>query len=148
MPEDEDIEYRLEVGDDYEPAGPPVVPVESVELEMTLVQMWSAWMLSVSPWRGRHSESYSVAIQHRMSVVYGHLVSAVQHAVFVELGGDKVVVSRPSPARDDVTNASLDPGMTFDGMLRELKALESLKVGDVVWERSNEKVITTTWVLC
>ena len=35
--------------------------------------------------------------------------------------------------------------MTFDGMLRELEALESLKVGDVVWERGNKKVITR-WV--
>ena len=56
------------------------------------------------------------------------------------------VVSRPSSARDDVTNAPLDPSMTFDGMLRELEALESLKVGDVVWERGDEKVITTRWV--
>ena len=36
--------------------------------------------------------------------------------------------------------------MTFDGMLRELEGLESLKVGDVVWERGNEKVIATRWV--
>ena len=87
-----------------------------------------------------------MAVQRRMSVVYGHLVSAMQREVVVQLGGDKVVVSRPSSARDDVTNVPLDPGMTFDGMLRELEALESLKVGDVVWERGNEKVITTRWL--
>ena len=48
-PEDEDIEYRLEVGDDYEPAGPSVVPVEPVEMVGDDVD---ADKLNVSPWRG------------------------------------------------------------------------------------------------
>ena len=142
--------YRLEVGDDYEPAGPEVVPVESVEVVGGDVDADVVGMdverepLERAPFPS--VEGYSMAIQHRMSVVYSHLANAVQHEVVVQLGGDNVVVSRPSSARDDVTNAPLDPSMAFDGMLRELEALESLKVGDVVWERGNEKVITTRWV--
>ena len=156
----EDVEYRLEVRDDYEPAGPSVAPVESVESRAVGPELVEpvgddvgADVVGMDVEREPLErapfpsvEGYSVAIQRRMSVVYGHLVSAMQREVVVQLGGDKVVVSRPSSARDDVTNFPLDPGMTFDGMLRELEALESLKVGDVVWERGNEKVITTRWV--
>ena len=60
-----------------------------------------------------------MAIQRRMSIAY-------------------VVVSRPFSARDDVTNSPLDPGMTFDGVLRELEALESLESwrrGLGTWQR-------------
>ena len=78
-PEDE-VEYRLEVGNDYEPAGPAVVPVESVELVGDDVGADVVGMdverdpLQRAPFPS--VEGYSMAIQRRMS----------------QLGGDKVVV--------------------------------------------------------
>ena len=38
-----------------------------------------------------------------------------------------------SSSKDDVTGHSLDIGVTYEGMLRELSAIESLAVGDVIW---------------
>ena len=102
--------------DDYEPAGPAVVPVESVEVvgddvDADVVGMEvEREILERAPFPSL--EGKNVAIQRRMSVAYSHLANAVQHEVVVQLGGDKVFVSRPS-ARDDVTNSPLDPSMTF-----------------------------------
>ena len=65
----------------------------------------------------------------------------------VELGGEKLLVEVPASAKDDLTGHLLDVGLTYDGMLRELRALESLAVGDVVWHVDpKQKVISTRWV--
>ena len=65
----------------------------------------------------------------------------------VELRGEKLVVEVPTSAKDDVTGHPLDIGLTYEGMLRELRALESLAVGDVIWHVDpKQKVISTRWV--
>ena len=65
----------------------------------------------------------------------------------VELGGEKLVVEVPFSSVDDTNGGVLDVGLTYEGMLRELRALESLAVGDVIWEVDpKEKVISTRWV--
>ena len=48
---------------------------------------------------------------------------------------------------DDTNGGVLDVRLTYEGMLRELRALESLAVGDVIWEVDpKEKVISAGWV--
>ena len=65
----------------------------------------------------------------------------------VELGGEKLWLEIPSQSTDDVSGNLLGVEMTYDGVLRELKALESLGVGDVVWQVPlGEKVISARWV--
>ena len=65
----------------------------------------------------------------------------------VELGGEKLLVEVPVCAKDDVTGQLLDIGLTYQGMLRELRALESLAVGDVIWHVDpKQRVISTRWV--
>ena len=68
----------------------------------------------------------------------------------VTLGGGQVRVSKPSGSRDDVTEVSLDLEETYAGMLRELAALESLSVGDLISESElppKKRVISTRWVV-
>ena len=68
--------------------------------------------------------------------------------IIVELGGDLVKVQRPCVSRDDVTEVSLDLGLTYEGMIKELKALESLSVGDMMWTIDpRQRVISTRWVV-
>ena len=85
-------------------------------------------------------------IMYRESVSFA---SAAKAAVpeYVELGREKLVVEVPTAAKDDVTGHPLDIGLTYEGMLRELRALESLAVGDVIWHVDpKQKVISTRWV--
>ena len=57
-------------------------------------------------------------------------------------------VQRPCASRDDVTEVSLDLGLTYEGMIKELKALESLSVGDMMWTIDpKQRVISTRWVV-
>ena len=67
------------------------------------------------------------------SVCFAGAATKVAVPECVELGGEKQVVEVPSSAKDDVTGHVLDSGFTYEGMLRELRALESLAVGDVIW---------------
>ena len=68
--------------------------------------------------------------------------------IIVELGGGLVKVQRPCASRDDVTEVSLDLGLTYEGMIKELKALESLSVGDRMWTIDpKQRVISTRWVV-
>ena len=125
------------------------MPVESVEVvgDDVDADVVGAWKLNVSPWRGRRIRRLKAIVwQYNTGCRLRTVIWPMRCNRRWSYSLDKVVVSRPSSARNDVPNSSLDPGMTFDGMLRELEALESLKVGDVVWERGNEKVITTRWV--
>ena len=65
------------------------------------------------------------------------LNTAVGHEIGVEemvVCGEKLVVETPSHDEHDVTGARLNIEMTSEGTLRELKALEYLAVGDVIWE--------------
>ena len=57
------------------------------------------------------------------------------------------MVEVPFSSVDNTNGGVLDVGLTYEGMLRELRALESLAVGDVIWEVDpKEKVISTRWV--
>ena len=57
-------------------------------------------------------------------------------------------VQKPCASRDDVTEVSLDLGLTYEGMIKELKALESLSVGDMMWHVDpKQRVISTRWVV-
>ncbi|CAE7547126.1 TY1B-ER1, partial [Symbiodinium microadriaticum] len=68
--------------------------------------------------------------------------------IIVELGGGLVKVQKPCASRDDVTEVSLDLGLTYEGMIKELKALESLSVGDMMWHVDpKQRVISTRWVV-
>ncbi|CAE7271324.1 RE2, partial [Symbiodinium sp. CCMP2456] len=86
----------------------------------------------------------------------GNIASAAQVAgdpdgsgeIIVELGGGLVKVQRPCASRDDVTEVELDLGLTYEGMVKELKALESLAVGDMMWHVDpKQRVISTRWVV-
>ena len=46
----------------------------------------------------------------------------------------KLVVETPSHDKSDVAGTRLNIEMTSEGTLRELKALEYLAVGDVIWK--------------
>ena len=81
------------------------------------------------------------------SVCFAGAATKVAVPECVELGGEKLVVEVPTSAKDDVTGHPLDIGLTYEGMLRELRALESLAVGDVIWHVDpKQKVISTRWV--
>ena len=68
--------------------------------------------------------------------------------IIVEVGGGFVKVQRPCASRDDVTEVSLDLGLTYEGMIKELKALESLSVGDMMWTIDpKQRIISTRWVV-
>ena len=53
--------------------------------------------------------------------------------VVVELGGRFVTVQKPIAFRDDISEVELDLGLTYQGMIKELNALESYTVGDLMW---------------
>ena len=85
-----------------------------------------------------------MSIEHREALSFA-AVSPKEE--IVELGGEKLVVEMPYSSVDDTNGGVLDVGLTYEGMLRELRALESLAVGDVIWEVDpREKVISTRWV--
>ena len=90
------------------------------------------------------AEGMMMNIEHREALSFA-AVSPKEE--IVELGGEKLVVEMPYSAVDDTNGGVLDVGLTYEGMLRELRALESLAVGDVIWEvNPKEKVISTRWV--
>ena len=57
------------------------------------------------------------------SVCFAGAATKVAVPECVELGGEKLVVEVPTSAKDDVTGHPLDIGLTYEGMLRELRAL-------------------------
>ena len=90
------------------------------------------------------AEGMMMNIEHREALSFA-AVSPKEE--IVELGGEKLVVEMPYSSVDDTNGGALDVGLTYEGMLRELRALESLAVGDVIWEVDpKEKVISTRWV--
>ena len=86
------------------------------------------------------AEGMMMNIEHREALSFA-AVSPKEE--IVELGGEKLVVEVPFSSVDDTNGGVLDVGLTYEGMLRELRALESLAVGDVIWEVDpKEKVIS------
>eukprot|EP00439_Symbiodinium_sp_Y106_P085600 s1008_g29.t1 len=68
---------------------------------------------------------------------------------------DRIIyLQRPSFVRDDTTNKTLDTERTHDGMTKEIRALDSLRVGDAITKREADeycrehgiKVLSTRWV--
>ena len=90
-------------------------------------------------------------VQHREAI--GNSARAVvettpEGEVVVELGGGLVTAQKPIASRDDVSEVELDLGLTYQGMIKELNALESLAVGDLMWTIDpRRKVISTRWVV-
>ena len=90
------------------------------------------------------AEGMMMSIEHREAL---SCAAVSPKEEIVELGGEKLVVEMPYSSVDDTNGGVLDVGLTYEGMLRELRALESLAVGDVIWEVDpREKVISTRWV--
>ena len=68
---------------------------------------------------------------------------------------DRVIyLQKPSFVRDDTTNASLDVNKANDGMKKEIRALDALRVGDAITKAEadayckehNIRVLSTRWV--
>ena len=97
------------------------------------------------------SAAFAERFEHHEAI--GQVAAPVQEGdrggeIIVELGGGLVKVQRPCASRDDVTEVSLDLGLTYEGMIKELKALESLSVGDMMWHVDpKQRVISTRWVV-
>ncbi|OLP77436.1 Retrovirus-related Pol polyprotein from transposon TNT 1-94 [Symbiodinium microadriaticum] len=95
--------------------------------------------------------AFAERFEHHEAI--GQVAAPVQEGdkggeIIVELGGGLVKVQRPCASRDDVTEVSLDLGLTYEGMIKELKALESLSVGDMMWTIDpKQRVISTRWVV-
>ena len=95
--------------------------------------------------------AFAERFEHHEAI--GQVAAPVQEGdkggeIVVELGGGLVKVQRPCVSRDDVTEVSLDLGLTYEGMIKELKALESLSVGDMMWTIDpKQRVISTRWVV-
>ena len=59
-----------------------------------------------------------------------------------------MTVQKPIVLRDDVSEVELDLGLTYQGMIKELNALESLAVQNLMWTIDpRRKVISTRWVV-
>ena len=95
--------------------------------------------------------AFAERFEHHEAI--GQVAAPVQEGdkggeIIVELGGGLVKVQRPCASRDDVTEVSLDLGLTYEGMIKELKALESLSVGDMMWTIDpKQRIISTRWVV-
>ncbi|CAE7823444.1 TY1B-NL2 [Symbiodinium sp. CCMP2592] len=139
------VENEIEVGEELEQIEAPspgeldFMQVEPEPLEALPEEEREAMVSSVMY---RESISFTGA-----SVCFAGAATKVVTPQVVELGGEKLFVEVPASAKDDVTGHLLDIGLTYEGMLRELRALESLAVGDVVWHVDpKQKVISTRWV--
>ena len=77
------------------------------------------------------AEGMMMSIEHREALSFAALSPKEE---IVELGGEKLLVEMPYSSVDDTNGGVLDVGLTYEGMLRELRALESLAAGDVIWE--------------
>ena len=97
------------------------------------------------------AEDFAVGVQCRVSVF-----SSIEDDGWTELKmRDRIIyLQRPSFVRDDTTNKTLDTERTHDGMTKEIRALDSLRVGDAITKREADeycrehgiKVLSTRWV--
>ena len=137
----EGVEYRVQEGQTVEqPASSSGVDQDADDEFMEV----SHEALDHVP--SQEAEDMVMNVELRDSVVFAVGRHCGLREQLVELGGEKLWLEIPSQSKDDVRNL-LDVEMTYDGMLRELKALESLGVGDVVWQvPPGKKVISARWV--
>ncbi|OLQ05109.1 Retrovirus-related Pol polyprotein from transposon TNT 1-94 [Symbiodinium microadriaticum] len=144
-PSEAGIDNELLVDDGSEPIAEPApeeldfMQVDHEPLEALPEEDRDALMSGIM-----YRESVSFA---SVSVCFAGAAAKAAVPECVELGGEKLVVEVPTVAKDDVNGHPLDIGLTYEGMLRELRALESLAVGDVIWHVDpKQKVISTRWV--
>ena len=131
------VEFELHEGELVEPSS----LVEFSENEEAMMEVEPEALDRVP---SGDADGMMMNIEHREALSFA-AVSPKEE--IVELGGEKLVVEVPFSSVDDTNGGVLDVGLTFEGMLRELRALESLAVGDVIWEVDpKEKVISTRWV--
>ena len=137
-----ELDVELELRDGV-PRGLGSSPVELEEDEERMMDVDPEPLDRIPP---AEADSMAMNVQYRESLVFA-VGRDVGTEKLVELGGEKLFVEVPSQAKDDIPGSLLDLGMTYDGMLREQKALESLAVGDVIWEvKPGEKTISARWV--
>ena len=138
---DEDVERGVEL---ELREGELVEPSSLVEFEEDEEAMMEVEPEALDRVLREDAEGMMMSIEHREALSFA-AVSPKEE--IVELGGEKLVVEMPYSSVDNTNGGVLDVGLTYEGMLRELRALESLAVGDVIWEVDpKEKVISTRWV--
>ena len=97
------------------------------------------------------AENFAVGIECRQSVF-----SSIEDDGWAELKmRDRVVyLQKPSFVRDDATDRSLDPAKANAGMAKEIRALDSLRVGDAITKQEADaycrehgiRILSTRWV--
>ena len=122
------------------------------EIPMDVDACWSA--ASYEPLEAvplELSENFVVGVECRQSVF-----SNIEDDGWTELKmRDRVVyLQKPSFVRDDATDKSLDPEKANQGMAKEIRALDSLRVGDAITKQEADaycrehgiRVLSTRWV--
>ena len=97
------------------------------------------------------AENFAVGVECRQSVF-----SSVEDDGWTELKmRDRIVyLQKPSFVRDDATDKSLDPAKANSGMAKEIRALDSLRVGDAITKQEADaycrehgiRILSTRWV--
>ena len=97
------------------------------------------------------AENFAVGVECRQSVF-----SSIEDDGWTELKmRDRVVyLQKPSFVRDDATDKSLDPAKANAGMAKEIRALDSLRVGDAITRQEADaycrehgiRILSTRWV--
>ena len=97
------------------------------------------------------AENFAVGVECRQSVL-----SSIEDDGWTELKmRDRLVyLQKPSFVRDDATDKSLDPAKANAGMAKEIRALDSLRVGDAITKQEADaycrehgiRILSTRWV--
>ncbi|OLQ08129.1 Retrovirus-related Pol polyprotein from transposon TNT 1-94 [Symbiodinium microadriaticum] len=97
------------------------------------------------------AENFAVGVECRQSVF-----SSIEDDGWTELKmRDRLVyLQKPSFVRDDATDKSLDPAKANAGMAKEIRALDSLRVGDAITKQEADaycrehgiRILSTRWV--
>ena len=97
------------------------------------------------------AENFAVGVECRQSVF-----SSIEDDGWTELKmRDRVVyLQKPGFVRDDATDKSLDPAKANAGMAKEIRALDSLRVGDAITKQEADaycrehgiRILSTRWV--
>ena len=97
------------------------------------------------------AENFAVGVECRQSVF-----SSIEDDGWTELKmrNRLVYLQKPSFVRDDATDKSLDPAKANAGMAKEIRALDSLRVGDAITKQEADaycrehgiRILSTRWV--
>eukprot|EP00439_Symbiodinium_sp_Y106_P003704 s11140_g1.t1 len=101
------------------------------------------------------SEQAIASVVESVYLVSSHIVrQLLLRTQNLSMRGKTVCLQKPKFLRDDTTGKPLDPELTAEGMCKEVRALDSLAVGDLV-EKSeaeafarhhNVRILSTRWV--